>query len=256
MSPALAIIGGTGLTALDGLLISRRETVATPYGAPSSPLSWGTLAGRNVVFLARHGDRHSLPPHRINYRANLWALHQRGVRRIIAVAAVGGMRADMAPGVLAFPDQIIDYTWGRASTFFEDHPAPVTHIDFTEPYCATLRARLIDAARTLHLEAVCDPCTYAATQGPRLESAAEVRRLERDGCDVVGMTGMPEAALARELEMRYASCAVVANWAAGKGAGPITLAEIEQNLVSGMARVRMLLEQVIATLDEDQERNG
>lgn len=247
MNPTIAIIGGTGLTSLDTLKITRWESVSTPYGEPSSPLLHGELGGRNVVFLARHGQQHTLPPHQINYRANLWALHHIGIRQIIAVAAVGGIRRDMAPGTLAFPDQLVDYTWGRRCTFFEEALSHVTHIDFTEPYCATLRAQLIGCARTLEFD-VRESCTYAAMQEPRLETAAEVRKLERDGCDIVGMTGMPEAALARELELRYATCAVVANWAAGKAAGEITMAEIERNLSVGMTRVKSLLMRSIPAL--------
>ena len=248
MTPSVAIIGGTGLTSLDTLNITHRETQSTPYGDPSSLMIRGELGGRTVVFLARHGQHHTIPPHRINYRANLWALHRIGVRQVIAVAAVGGIRDDMGPGALAFPDQIVDYTWGRHCTFFEDNLSHVTHIDFTEPYCPELRARLIEAARALGLGAR-EPCTYAAAQGPRLETAAEIRRMERDGCDIVGMTGMPEAALARELGLRYATCAVVANRAAGKVPGEITMAEIERNLVGGMERVKTLLARVIPTLD-------
>jgi len=248
MTPAIAIIGGTGLTALDTLHIAHRDTQSTPYGEPSSPMIHGELGGRPVVFLARHGPHHTLPPHKINYRANLWALHRIGVKQVIAVAAVGGIRDDMAPGVLAFPDQLVDYTWGRHCTFFEDNLSHVTHIDFTEPYCPTLRQRLIEAARTLGLDAR-ESCTYAAMQGPRLETAAEIRKLERDGCDIVGMTGMPEAALARELGLRYAACAVVANRAAGKAPGEITMADIERNLLDGMTKVKALLARVIPALD-------
>lgn len=248
MTPTVAVIGGTGLTALENLSIIRQDTVPTPYGPPSGPLVQGELDGQAVVFLARHGPHHTLAPHRINYRANLWALHHIGIRQVIAVAAVGGIRADMEPGVLAFPDQIIDYTWGRACTFFEQPPDPVTHIDFTEPYCPKLRGQLLQAARHLQLSAKAS-CTYAAMQGPRLETAAEVRRLERDGCDIVGMTGMPEAALARELGLRYATCAVVANRAAGKVPGAITMADIERNLAAGLGQVRALLAFVIPHLN-------
>ncbi|MEI2782591.1 MAG: S-methyl-5'-thioinosine phosphorylase [Candidatus Competibacter sp.] len=248
MTPAIAIIGGTGLTALDTLKITHRETQSTPYGEPSSPMIHGELGGRSVVFLARHGQHHTLPPHKINYRANLWALHRIGVKQVISIAAVGGIRDDMTPGALAFPDQIVDYTWGRHCTFFEDNLSHVTHIDFTEPYCPTLRERLIEAARALNLEAR-ESCTYAAMQGPRLETAAEIRKLERDGCDIVGMTGMPEAALARELGLRYATCAVVANRAAGKAPGEIAMADIERNLLEGMVKVKALLAGVIPTLD-------
>ena len=248
MTPLLAIIGGTGLTALDNLQITGSEHPSTPYGEPSGPLIYGQLGDRSVIFLARHGLQHTLPPHKINYRANLWALRQAGVRQIIAIAAVGGIREDMAPGVLAFPDQIIDYTHDRVCTFFEENLSQVTHIDFTEPYCPDLRAHLILAARQLDLDAR-ESCTYAAMSGPRLETAAEIRKLARDGCDIVGMTGMPEAALARELGLRYATCAVVANWAAGKMAGQITMAEIEQNLQHSMTQVKSLLVQLISLLD-------
>ncbi|HEY9150799.1 MAG TPA: S-methyl-5'-thioinosine phosphorylase [Gammaproteobacteria bacterium] len=240
----LAIIGGTGLTTLNGLNIARREMRRTPYGEPSAPFIHGDFCGTEVVFLARHGSGHTIPPHRVNYQANLWALQDMGVRRVIAVAAVGGIRPDMVPGRIAFPNQIIDYTYGRAQTFFEDDLSNVTHIDFTEPYCGELRGHLIQVARELELGAVEDG-TYGATQGPRLETAAEINRLERDGCDLVGMTGMPEAALARELGLCYCSCSVVANWAAGRGADPISLESIDANLKNGMVKVRTLLEQAI-----------
>ena len=244
----LAIIGGTGLTTLKNLEIRHRQVMHTPYGESSGPLLQGHLCNKDVVFIPRHGHAHTIPPHRVNYRANIWALRETGVRSIIAVAAVGGIGQDMPPGRLAFPDQIIDYTWSRQHTYFESDLDQVTHIDFTEPYSEPLRRLLIKAARQLKLEAV-EHGTYAATQGPRLETAAEIDRLERDGCSMVGMTGMPEAALARELGLGYASCAVVANWAAGRGTGPISMQDIEANLVSGMAKVRRLLETVIAMLD-------
>jgi 5'-methylthioinosine phosphorylase len=243
----IAIIGGTGLTSLDSLEITRREMIQTPYGEASGPLTYGILCGREVVFLARHGYGHTIPPHQVNYRANLWALKDIGVEKVIAIAAVGGIRADLKPGKLVFPDQIIDYTWSRDNTFFEDGGNGVTHIDFTWPYCEELRQQLIQAAASAGLDAS-DKATYAATQGPRLETAAEIDRLERDGCDIVGMTGMPEAALARELKLCYATCAVVANMAAGRGDGKITLKEIEKNLEEGMGKVGQLLEAVMASI--------
>jgi 5'-methylthioinosine phosphorylase len=241
----LAIIGGTGLTRLKNLEIERREVMHTPYGEPSGALTIGTLCGKDVVFLARHGYGHTIPPHRVNYRANLWALKEHGVQRIIAVCAVGGIRADIVPAAVVIPDQIIDYTWSRDHTFFETDLTAVTHIDFTEPYCRELRERLISSAHRAGVD-VLTSGTYGATQGPRLETAAEIDRLERDGCDMVGMTGMPEAALARELELCYAVCAVSANDAAGRSPGPIEMADIEQNLNTGMARVRAILEQAIS----------
>jgi 5'-methylthioinosine phosphorylase len=243
----LAIIGGTGLTSLNNLEITKREVVHTPYGEPSGPLTYGVLSGREVVFLARHGYGHTIPPHMINYRANIWALQHAGVENVIAVAAVGGIRADMVPARLAVPDQIIDYTHSRTGTFFEDGLTHVTHVDFTYPYDPALRRALIAGAAAARLDAV-DGGTYGATQGPRLETAAEIRRMEQDGCAMVGMTGMPEAALARELELRYATCAVVANWAAGKAEGTISMETIERYLKSGMEKVRQLLERVIPTL--------
>lgn len=241
----LAIIGGSGLTNLKNLQIARREVVRTPYGEPSAPMVYGSLGGADVLFLPRHGPGHTIPPHEINYRANIWAIRQAGVSTVIAVNAVGGISADyLAPGTLVIPDQIIDYTYGREHTFFGSDLRKVTHVDFTNPYCEKLRALLIRAAGEAGLS-VLTRATYAATQGPRFESAAEIRRLERDGCDIVGMTGMPEAGLARELELCYASIAMVVNPAAGKSAGPIDIREVEKNLESGMAKVRLLLEYAI-----------
>ena len=240
----LAVIGGTGLTTLDGLEIVSRESVETPWGEPSAPLVRGRLAGVDITFLARHGVPHAIPPHRVNYRANVWALHHVGVRRIVAVAAAGGIRADLDSGSIAIPDQIVDYTWSRGHTFFEDGLDHVVHIEFTSPYCERLRSGLLDAARSAGIAAA-DRATYAATQGPRLESAAEIDRLERDGCDVVGMTGMPEAALARELGIGYAHSVVVSNRAAGRSSEALTIEVIRRNLESGMERVRMLLAEFV-----------
>lgn len=236
----LAIIGGTGLASPEYLKVHSQENVHTPFGEPSGPVTRGSLFGQSVLFLPRHGYGHHLPPHRVNYRANIWALRELGASDIIAVAAVGGITAAMAPGVLAVPDQVIDYTWGRASTFFEDDLDHVTHIDFTNPYCEDLRTRLLQAANRAGVDMV-DGGTYGATQGPRLETSAEIQRLQRDGCDLVGMTGMPEAALARELSLCYASCAVVANWAAGQSDGEITMADIEANLKGGMTQLGRVL---------------
>jgi 5'-methylthioinosine phosphorylase len=240
----VAIIGGTGLTSLNGLEITRKRMVPTPWGEPSGPVIYGAIFGKQVAFLARHGYQHTIPPHKVNYRANLWALKQIGVQKVIAVAAVGGIHAGLAPGRLAIPDQIIDYTWSRGHTYFEHDLTRVTHVDFTYPYSESTRQRLVEGAERAGLDAR-DRGTYGATQGPRLETAAEILRMERDGCDMVGMTGMPEAALARELNLGYATCAVVANWAAGKAEGEITLAQMEETLRDGMVKVRRLLEQVI-----------
>ena len=239
----LAIIGGSGLTQLANLSVIRREGVRTPYGEPSGALTFGQLCAQPVVFLARHGYGHTIPPHRVNYQANLWALREAGVDAIISVASVGGIRADLCPGSLVLPDQIIDYTWGRKSTFHESSDEPVVHIDFTQPYDETVRARILAAAQRAG-QPIVDGGVYAATQGPRLETAAEINRLERDGADVVGMTGMPEAALARELGIPYAAINVVANYAAGRAdsSARICFDSIETVLHEAMGRVRKVLE--------------
>ena len=239
-----AVIGGTGLTEIEGLEVIHREVVHTPYGEPSGPVTHGMIGGKRIAFLARHGYTHNIPPHRVNYRANLWALKSLGVKKVVAIAAVGGITPEMQPMRLVIPDQIIDYTHGRAHTFFEDGLTDVTHIDFSWPYCAEVRNALLAAAECAKLDVV-PRGTYAATQGPRLETAAEIARLERDGCDLVGMTAMPEAALARELDLCYAACAVVANWAAGKDNEEITMDDIHQNLLVGMANARALLRALV-----------
>jgi 5'-methylthioinosine phosphorylase len=242
----LAVIGGSGLSQLANLEVTRRRVVRTPYGEPSGPLTHGAIQGRDVVFLARHGHGHRVPPHEVNYRANVWALKEAGADAIVSIASVGGIRADLGPGVLLVPHQILDYTWGRRATFFEGDGTPVTHIDFTEPYSAPLRGRILHAARECG-QPIHDGGVYATTQGPRLETAAEINRLERDGADVVGMTGMPEAALAREVELDYASIAVVANFAAGRGgsAHAIDLERIGVVLDEAMRRVRHILEKLV-----------
>jgi 5'-methylthioinosine phosphorylase len=241
----LAIIGGSGLSKLGNMEVTQRKVVRTPYGEPSGALTFGRIAKCDVVFLARHGYGHTIAPHEVNYRANLWALKESGAAEVVSVASVGGIRKDLGPGVLVLPDQIIDYTWGRASTFFEGAGAPVNHIDFTEPYDPALRKRLLRAAGDAK-EAIVDGGVYAATQGPRLETAAEITRLERDGADVVGMTGMPEASLAREISLAYAAINLVANFAAGRGESEhaIPLDRIEAVLGESMGRVRRVIEKL------------
>ena len=243
----LAIIGGSGMTQLSNLEISRRQIMRTPYGEPSGPLTFGKLSNKDIVFLARHGHGHTIPPHAINYRANLWALHSLQPSHVIAVASVGGIRSDLTPGRLVMPDQIIDYTYGRKFTYFDGTDQPVTHIDFTVPYSQQTRTLLLAAAKNAN-ETIFDGGVYAATQGPRLETAAEINRLERDGADMVGMTGMPETALARELGLNYATIAVVANYAAGRGANVngIPLKEIYAVLEQAMVGVRNILEHVMS----------
>lgn len=242
----LAIIGGSGLTTLSNLDVSHREVVRTPYGEPSGALVFGQICGQPAMFLPRHGYGHTIPPHAVNYRANLWAIHHHKATGVVSVASVGGIRADLQPGDIVIPNQIIDYTWGRKSTYFDGNGTPVTHIDFTEPYDRDLRERIRDAGEILGVEMKIGG-VYAATQGPRLETAAEVNRLERDGADLVGMTGMPEAVLARELGLPYAAISVVANHAAGRGdsAQGIHFESLEHVLQEAMGRVRAVIEQVV-----------
>lgn len=242
----LAIIGGSGLTTLSNLDVSHREVVRTPYGEPSGPVVFGQICGQPVMFLPRHGYGHTIPPHLVNYRANLWALNHHKALGVISVASVGGIRDDLQPGDIVLPNQIIDYTWGRKSTYFDGNGTPVTHIDFTEPYDTQLCQRIADAAHQLGVEVKVGG-VYAATQGPRLETAAEINRLARDGADLVGMTGMPEAALARELGLSYAAINVVANHAAGRGssANGIHFESLDVVLQGAMGRVRAIIEKLV-----------
>ena len=238
----LAIIGGSGLTQLSSLEVERHKVMRTPYGEPSGALTFGRIGACEVIFLARHGYGHTIPPHEVNYRANLWALREAGADTIVSVASVGGIRNDIWPGTLVLPHQVIDYTWGRAATFFEGPGQPVNHIDFTEPYSRALREALLGAANAVG-ERIMDGGVYAATQGPRLETAAEINRLERDGADIVGMTGMPEASLAREIGLAYAAIAVVANYAAGRGDSEraVPLDKIQAVLDEALGRVRRII---------------
>jgi len=239
----LAIIGGTGLTQLANLEITHRQVMRTSYGEPSGALTFGTLRQHEVVFLARHGYGHTIPPHKVNYRANMSALREAGVKRVVSVASVGGIAADLTPGVIAVPDQIIDYTYGRDFSFFNGGEHSVTHIDFAHPYTPGLRRRILEAARRAGV-ACRDGGVYGATQGPRLETAAEINRYERDGADMVGMTGMPEAVLAREAGLQYATVAVVVNDAAGRRSSKdgVRLEAVAAVIPSAMEKVRGLLE--------------
>jgi 5'-methylthioinosine phosphorylase len=242
----LAVIGGSGLYQFPGLENISRRALETPYGPASGEVVLGDFAGKRLAFLARHGESHALAPHRVNYRANLWALHALGARRVIGVNAVGGIRADMGPRVLVVPDQLIDYTHGRVTSFCDAEGVEVRHIDFSEPYTASLRQALLAAADRAGIAMIDGGC-YGATQGPRLETRAEIARMKRDGCDLVGMTGMPEAALARELELEYACLALVANFAAGCGdEAEISIEEIFAHLAAATAQVPVLLKAMLS----------
>ncbi|MGY3264283.1 S-methyl-5'-thioinosine phosphorylase [Lysobacter sp. HA35] len=240
---ALAVIGGTGLYRLAELHDVESHEPDTRFGRASGPVRVGTMAGHRVAFLARHGEGHSVPPHLVNYRANLAALQALGAKRVLALNTVGGITDRFGPRVLACPDQVIDYTWGRVSTICEEPGTEVLHVDFGEPYTPSLRNAVLAAAQDAGVPLVDGGC-YGATQGPRLETRAEIARMRRDGCDLVGMTGMPEAGLAREMELDYACLAIIANWAAG--AGPqvdevITLQDVLDNVAAASAHLPALL---------------
>ena len=242
MDLALAVIGGTGVYRLAALEDVEARHYDTPYGAPSGPLRIGRLGGERIAFLARHGEGHALPPHRVNYRANLHALKQAGAHRVLALNTVGGITDAYGPRVLACPDQLVDYTWGRESTFW-DGEGEALHVDFGHPYSPMFRHKVLAAARVTGARVVDGGC-YGATQGPRLETNAEIARMRRDGCDLVGMTGMPEAGLAREMGLDYACLGIVANWAAGAGPDPdevITLQDVLDNVAAASSGLPDLL---------------
>jgi 5'-methylthioinosine phosphorylase len=242
----LAIIGGTGVDELEGLQIVQAHTPQTPFGEPSRAIQEGRLGDTRVFFLQRHGSPGAIPPHLINYRANIWALRSLGVNAILAINAVGGITEAMRPGALVIPDQLIDYTWGRAHSFDDGASGELMHIDFTEPYDQELRQALVGAADARRISHTSSG-VHGVTQGPRLETAAEIRRLARDGCDVVGMTGMPEASLARELGLAYACVCMVVNPAAGLGDQPISLAMMRDTLRREAIVVRQLLQGLLGS---------
>ncbi|MGK2932959.1 MAG: S-methyl-5'-thioinosine phosphorylase [Solirubrobacterales bacterium] len=238
----LAVIGGTGLYSIEGLAVDDRRLIDTGYGEPSGEVITGHLGGDPLLFLARHGDDHSIAPHRINYRANLKALEAAGATRILAVGTVGGIDPGCQPGTLVVPDQLIDYTWGREHTF-EGEDLAGLHVDFTWPYAVRWRSEALEALASSGVdpEMIIDGGTYAAVQGPRLETAAEVSKLAADGCAIVGMTGMPEAVLARELDLDYAAVCPVVNLAAGLTDAPLDIDSMGEVLERALVPLRDLI---------------
>ena len=241
----LAIVGGSGALGLFTELGT--ESLTTPFGPPSARPRHIEINGSPALFLARHGDPHRIPPHRVNYRANLHALKTLGAECVIAVNAVGGVDPSLTAGSLVIPDQLIDYTWGRAHSFSDGGSAPLKHVEFAQPFAGKTRQALIDAAETVGIETVNQGC-YGVTQGPRLETAAEIDRLRRDGCTIVGMTAMPEAGLARELELDYAGLCIVANPAAGISDEPISEVDIHRQLAESMHLAHRIVVQTSVTL--------
>ena len=241
----LALIGGTGLTELDEH--SEQLEFNTPYGLPSAPIRVVSNDPIRLLFLPRHGSPHRFPPHCVNYRANLWALREAGANHVLAVSAVGGITDAYSPGVIAAPDQLIDYTWGRQHTFSDSGDVELVHVDFTQPYEGPLRRELLAAAKQEQLPLVDGGC-IGVFQGPRLESAAEVERARRDGCDMAGMTSLPEAGLARELGLDYAGLAVISNFGAGISGQPLSEDEIAETLREPMKKVRQLVRALVGRL--------
>jgi purine nucleoside phosphorylase len=236
--PRLGLIGGSGLDHWGNAV--RKHDIDGDYGHPSAAIAEYKLAGLDLFFLARHGARHEFPPHAVNYQANIDAFRQLGVDGIIAINAVGGISSQNSPGTLTVPDQLIDYTWGRAHTFSMTAADELLHVEFANPFGGPLRTKLIIAAATSGISVTGGGC-LGVTQGPRLETAAEIQRYKQDGCDLIGMTSMPEAALAREAGIDYASLCVNANWAAGLDPAPISMQDIEATLEVAMLKVRKLL---------------
>lgn len=240
-----AVIGGSGLYQFEGLEILDEKFLSTPYGEPSEKVTIGRLGDQPLYFLPRHGADHRLPPHKVNYRANMFALKSLGVKKIIAVNAVGAAVTDLQGGDIVIPDQLIDYTWGREHTYSDGNNDGVDHIDFTQPFDVALRDKLVEAAASIDLPVVPEG-VYGVTQGPRLETAAEVRKLAKDGCSIIGMTAMPEAALAKELGLAYASISIVANLGAGLSEVELTIEDIQAVVAAGLAKIQSLIKATLA----------
>ncbi len=248
--PTLALLGGTGLTELENY--SETLAVDTPYGAPAAPVRVVETHPVRLLFLPRHGNPHRFPPHCVNYRANMWALKEAGADHVLAVSAVGGICEPYGPATLALPDQLVDYSWGREHSYCDSAEVPLVHVDFTNPYEGPLRLALLEAARQSKIDVVDGGC-IGVFQGPRLESAAEIERGRRDGCDMAGMTSLPEAGLARELGLDYAGVAVVSNWAAGVSDELISEEDIAETLREPMIKVRRLLRALIDNLANEKK---
>jgi len=235
----LAVIGGSGLYRLDRLEVEESGQAETAFGRTSGQLVRGRMDGKPVLFIARHGEDHSVAPHLVNYKANVEALREAGATRVLAVCTVGSIDPSLLPGTVAVPDQIIDYTWGRGHTFHQPGD-PVPHLDFTEPYSPAWRAEVLAALSSEQI-GFADGATYAAVQGPRFETAAEIRRFRNDGCTIVGMTGMPEAILAREAGLEYAAVCPVGNLAAGISREELKMGDVIAAVGPGMERITSLI---------------
>lgn len=246
----VGVIGGSGLYEIKGLTIKRKKRVSTPYGKPSDQYLIGEINNTEVVFLPRHGKHHNIPPHMINYRANIWGFKKLGVKRILSISAVGGIKKGLKPGDIVILDQVMDMTRNRASTFY-DGTDGVAHIDFTEPYCPELRKILLKAGGKIRVS-LKNGGTYVAVEGPRLESASEIKSFGILGGDIVGMTGMPEASLAREMEICYAGLSVVANYAAGISKTKLTVTEVKEAMKDSTEKLKRLLKESFSLIPAER----
>jgi len=245
------VIGGSGLYEIKGLVLKSRKKITTPFGKPSGEYFIGEMDNKEIIFLPRHGKHHNIPPHMINYRANIWGFKKLGVERILSISAVGGIKKGLKPGDIVVLDQVLDMTKNRKSTFY-DGKEGVVHIDFTEPYCPELRQILLKAGKRTRVP-VKNGGTYIAVEGPRLESASEIKSFSILGGDVVGMTGMPEASLARELEICYSGISVVANYAAGISKRKLTVAEVMEAMKASTEKLKLLLRETFALIPEQRK---
>lgn len=247
----IGVIGGSGLYEIKGFVLKKKRTLSTPYGKPSDQYLTGTMGKTEIIFLPRHGSHHNIPPHMINYRANIWGFRKLGVDRILSISAAGGINKGLKPGDIVISDQILDMTKERKSTYY-DGKEGVIHIDFTEPYCPELRRILLKAGRQKRLS-LKNGGTYVAVEGPRLETASEIKSFSILGGDIVGMTGMPEAALARELEICYAGISVVANYAAGISRRKLTVAEVMEAMKDSTEKIKDLLKSTFTLIPEQMK---
>lgn len=247
---ATGIIGGTGVYDPDMLSNVYETSVKTAFG--NVDVKVGSYNGRDVVFICRHGFNHSVPPHLINYKANIAALKLLGVKRVITTSAVGTLNESMPPGSLILLDQFIDLTSGREATFFNGGDEGVIHLDYTNPYCESLKGYILRAADDIGMDVVPGGC-YVCTQGPRFETAAEIRMMKMMGADVVGMTNVPEVVLAREAEMCYASIAMATNWAAGMSDQPLTHEEVVDFMSDNVSKFKKLILRTVDLIDENSQ---
>lgn len=239
----VGVIGGSGIYEIEGIDIKEERKVPTPFGEPSDFYRIGEMSGLKIAFLPRHGSPHHIAPHKINYRANILGFKELGAERIISINAVGGINKKMKPGDIVVPDQIIDMTEGRERTFYDREE--IVHVDFTEPYCPELRSAIFSAGERTGIK-LTQKASYICTNGPRLETAAEIRAFSVLGADVVGMTGMPEAILARELELCFAGLAIITNHAAGISGTRLTTGEVVEKMRESTEKIKRLLKETLA----------